>query len=450
MGNSLKKIVGNKYLCLVIFFVIIFLIHQFYDFMNDDIFFGNILNNYSFSGYLNERYNIWTSRIIIEGVLITVSRNILLWRVLDSLIIILFIYSIEKIFFNTGLVKNYYVIFLLFMLYPFYQMAEAGFAATTVNYLWPFTFLLFSFIPLRYIYDNKKVKIYLWPLFIIGFLYACNQEQAVCIGLVISILSLILFKLKNKNIIYSLVLLVLSLISLIFILLCPGNDLRMIAEIGNCYPDYVNSLFLDKIYLGIVSTCSILINNFIVLFIFSFFLLRSVFYEEKNLLARILAIIQFFVVGFLSLYRVYVCLVSKNFYVAYTYGIFYYNTSIGHVFTLNFKNIFIFSFCILMVLIFCYILYFIFKKDSWYSILMLFLGCGTRLLMGFSPTIFASGFRTNIFLCFSLLFIILLLWNKYKDRLSYMKIVFINVIIIVFIIVNYYLVFKAIPFIKNV
>ena len=165
---------------------------------------------------------------------------------------------------------------------------------------------------------------------------------------------------------------------------------------------------------------------------------------------KILSLFQFIIIVTLSIYRVYIFLKSPSILEAYTYGIFYYNTTIGHVFTFDIQKILVFGLCISIVLIYCIILYKLLKKESIFPMLLLLTGCGTRLIMGFSPTIFNSGSRTTIFLYFSLLFILLLLFKKYNKLFSKKELKFFKIIIILFIIINYFLTFKAIPLIKNI
>ena len=446
------EILKNNFGYFILIFLIILSIHQLFNFMNDDItFFSKVLNEQGIPAFIKVRYTTWTSRIIIETMLIIISRNIYIWRITNSLVITLLIYTINKIFFDSNQKKGIYTSFIVFLLYPYYQMSEAGFAATTLNYLWPLTFLLYAFIPFQTIYKNKKLNKKLMPTYVIAFLYACNQEQAACIGLFASAIFLIYCIKNKKSTKYPLTLFLLSIFSIVLIIACPGNSIRKIAEMKNCYPDYINANFLDKIYLGVVSTCSILISNFLLILLFSTLIFTLVILKnnfEKKI--KILGIIQFLIISLLSVYRVYTVISCHNILQAYTYGIFYYHPQIGHVFTMTIKNILIFVLCIGITLNYCYLIYKLLNKKSYFSILTLLAGCGTRVLMGFSPTIFASGNRTMIFMYFSILFVTLSLWKQYQKKFSKKQIKIINFIIILFIITNYILTLKAIPLIENI
>ena len=445
--NTTRK----KLLYYFVVFFIILIIHQLFHFMNDDItYFSKILNEYNITDFVSQRYNTWTSRIIIEVVLINITRNIYVWRILNSLVITLLIYTINKIFYNSNQTKYIYISSLIFFLYPYYQMSEAGFAATTLNYLWPLTFLLYALIPFQNIYKEEAINKKLLPTYIIAFLFACNQEQATCVGIFTSIVFLIYCIKNKKSIKYPLILLLISIGSLFVILTCPGNTIRKIAEIKNCYPDYINANILDKIFLGIVSTCSILISNFLIIFLLSSLIFVITFFKGNfKKTTKISSAIQFIIISLISIYIIYTVFTCNSILDAYKYGIFYYHTQIGHVLTFSMKNIFILSLCIGMALNYCYLIYNLLKEKSYFPIVTLLVGCATRVMMGFSPTIFASGNRTMIFMYFSLLFVILSIWKNYEKFFTAKQKRIIQCIIIIFIVANYLLTIKAIPLIEN-
>ena len=50
------------------------------------------------------------------------------------------------------------------------------------------------------------------------------------------------------------------------------------------------------------------------------------------------------------------------------------------------------------------------------AVLVFLVGLASRLIMGFSPTVFASAMRTNLFLDFSMLITTLLIWQEFKKK----------------------------------
>ena len=178
-------------------------------------------------------------------------------------------------------------------------------------------------------------------------------------------------------------------------------------ELAHYYPDYINANIMDKIYLGMVSSTSILLDCTWIIYFFSFILFLSIIRNVKRRVPRVISFIYFGMLTFIFLLKVY-CEI-KN----YQYGLFNYFNQVGHVFVFSRANI---CWLLLIGFLFCTMIYLFYQLDKNKCIIPIFillLGCGSRLMMGFSPTVFASGKRTVIFLFFSFLFLSILLIKRY-------------------------------------
>lgn len=407
MKKNRKKFL-SPYFLLFVFFSFLFFIHCFTKFGGDDTsYFSLMLDTYSLFSFLKMRYLSWSSRIIIEGFLVVLSRYLYLWRFLDSFIYTLLIYASNRLFFKKISFKNLLLTGLVLLLYPFLFVGETGYCATSLNYLWPLALMMVGFLPYRFYLYHERVPRYLYPISVLSILYAVNHEQAVCIVFAVSVFFLIYAFIQKSSKSYPILLVLLSIISLVFILTCPGNSNRMGIELAHYYPDYINANIMDKIYLGMVSSTSILLDCTWIIYFFSFILFLSIIRNVKRRVPRVIAMIYFGMLTFIFLLKVY-CEI-KN----YQYGLFNYFTKVGHVFVFSRANI-----CWLLlvgVLFFTiiYLLYQLDKKKCIMPIFILLLGCGSRLMMGFSPTVFASGKRTVIFLFFSFLFLSIFLIKRY-------------------------------------
>jgi len=431
MREKIKKLVSKEVFFYIVVFFFIFVLHLFMKFSNDDVeFFCKQLDIYSWFDYIKMRYETWTSRVFIEGILVYFSRHLFLWRICDSLVICLLVYSINKLVFEDKKIGNLIFVTGIVLVYPFLHMKTAGFCATTLNYLWPFTFLLFSFCLFRDLYNGKKINKLLLPFYLLAYLYACNHEQTVCIAVVVSFLIFILKRDDKDFRRCSLIMFFIGIISLLFIVTCPGNEARNIIETNTWYPDYVKADIFDKVYLGVVSTISNLFSYVTILWLFSFVLFILVLKNANNMGVKIVSVLQFLFITVISGIRGYALITGND------YIIFEYFTDVGDVFQFCFKDILILGGCIGLILIFCYLMYVLMKKESFCLILILLIGCGTRLLMGFSPTIFASSTRTMIFLDFSFLIIIICLWKKYKTIFSNRELMIFYLIILGLILVS--------------
>ena len=67
------------------------------------------------------------------------------------------------------------------------------------------------------------------------------------------------------------------------------------------------------------------------------------------------------------------------------------------------RHIFALVISVLFIVTVIYILVKLLKENSILPIIIILMGCASRVIMGFSPTVFVSGSRTMIFMYFSLL-----------------------------------------------
>lgn len=386
----------------------------------DDAFFlekvaqGNIID------FVSERYNIWTSRVIIEFTLLTVLKTSkYLWILIQASMMALIGYSISKLFVKPEHKKemNIMIIFLV-LAYPITMMASAGWAATTINYMWPLATTLYCLIPIKKVWNGEKFKLFEYPLFLLSLLFACNQEQTCAIVCGSYVLFALLFFIKDKKIHPFIVMqLIISIMSLIFILTTPGNYIRKNEEIINNFKDFEMLTIQDKISLGLTTTLSDIIeSNSIPFTILSLMIVAYIFLTYKENLYRIVALIPFASICSLGIF-------SKI-----TFVMFPYLGSLTGILTkqeviltaANCNNLaytipVILSMIVFISLILNILLIFKNLKNN-IAVLVFLVGLASRLIMGFSPTVFASAMRTNLFLDFSMLITTLLIWQEFKKK----------------------------------
>lgn len=394
-------------------FTILFLIHLSINFSNDDLWFAKQLNKFSYIGYVINRYNTWSSRLIIETLLITLTRNnIIIWKILDILIFLLGI-SLSIYFVNK---KKYNFIkitgCLLFLLYPLLDMSSAGWVSTTLNYLWCFSLGLLSFIPIIKFERKEKIGKIIYIISTLGLIYATNQEQmcAIIFGLnFVYILHNIINKRKLSR--YSIICLIVSAIGLLFILTCPGNENRTLNEISTWYPEFKKYGILQKTFLGVISTFDILLSNKAILLIFVTFLSYGCFIYSKRKISKIISLFNFITVlantiffsNFINLFPS----VQKIYSILNYHGISNYPLKYSFI---------TFSLCILFLINMIYMLYVIFHKKDLLPIFIFLAGFCSRFIIGFSPTIYASGSRTAFFMYMSLIIVLLIIIYKLYDE----------------------------------
>ena len=292
--------------------------------------------------------------------------------------------------------------------FPFNLFSEAGWYATTLNYVWPLAFGLYSLSYLMRIFVNEKVNIFQKIIMIIGLIYAINQEQ-MC-ALIFGFYTLfIVYNLINHHNIPKFVYVVVActIVMLVYHAFCPGNAIRKVSETAAYYSEFKYFSVIDKLFLGVLTTISIvMINPFYIVFIWSLGLIYVIYFNSKN--------IKQYAMVILMTITMYIISISDKFLqygtMSKIYNIF--STYLQPVKFIDYKDINIY----LMMLYFCTIiiisLYIIksnlgFKLFVIESIILAAAFC-SRIILGFSASIFMSGSRTFVnsyFLIFIAVFI---------------------------------------------
>ena len=383
----------------------------------DDQVFLESVTGTSVWSYVGPRYYNWSSRLVIEFVLCSILKiSKYLWILLEAFMVALAGYSISKIFVKNDENKKDNIIMLVAMIliYPIMQMNSAGWAATTINYMWPMALGLFSLIPIRKVWDGEKIKFWQYPLYVIALLFAANQEQACAILFGTYLLFAILMIIKNKKIHPFIVLQnILVIVSLVFILTCPGNAVRTQTEIANQFNDFEMLTILDKIGLGFTATMGMIIDKSSIVFaIMSILISVNIFLNYKEKLYRVVSLVPVF--SILSL-----CYFSRI-----TTEIFPFFGTLKGLITeeqvmltaINCNNMLYVIPIILAAANFICItmsLLLMFKKlNQNVALLVFWVGLASRLIMGFSPTVFLSGERTMLFFEFAMIIVSILVWQE--------------------------------------
>lgn len=380
------------------------------------------------------RYYQWTSRVIIEGVLLIVLRSYkgILWNILNALIIILLFIVLKKIFNNNKEIYLNYVVVSGIILYTYNDMFSAGWSATTVNYLWPLVLGIFAFIPIIKIIKNEKISKNILFLTIPALIFSVNQEQAAALIFGFSLLFLIYYYKINKKIDYIILIYTLiSIIGIIFALTCPGNINRLNHEIVTWFNDFNNLNIIDKLLLSLNNTFDILMSKINYIFIMLYVVLTFYFIKNKNKLyiISIILLLGTLIIPWLNIFNL-----NDIYNLKHGSGI-----NIIPILKLNSIN-YILSIIISIIYFISTILLLYNIKNEKMKLLcpIIFIAAiFSRMIIGFSPTIFASSYRTGIFLNFLILMIILLIFNNMKltsKEKKYIMIISISLIVIKFII----------------
>lgn len=409
----------------IIFFIVIFIVHLRFPFIADDLYYysGYPFENYNgFIDFVTLRTLRWTSRTLIESVLYGLfTLPYIVWRFLDSVIFTAIAIFIYKLFSNNekkliAAIASCFLTLLFFVtLIPGFK--SAGYAATSVNYIWPLFILIIHFHLVKYILkhdllsDFKKVIVYL--IMILSLIFAINQEQIAALTFGIYFFTILYF-IKNKigvpKIFY--INLLISILGLVYIFLNPGNHHRFEVQIGQFFPDYGQLTFYDKLSSSIFNILNYFVtcSEIYTLFIYYDWFNHPIWY--RLLCIDTVTLYLLFVIGLIS-YRynksrlkTFISLVPFLISLIFVVLVITQNSFLIEIMVANVTRYgyhpsttanFVISLAIYIIFIatFLYSLYNLYssikdskkgKKLSLIVILLIFLGLCTTLPYGFTPT----------------------------------------------------------------
>ncbi len=438
-NEKFSKIKEYNLLPFIFLFFVMLTMHSVLVIYGDDNHYtSNVLIDYdnSMKKFLSFRYYNWSSRTVVELFMALILKlNFWVWKILDVIVVCILVLSISSIFGNNNSKWINWTIVGLFLVYKFSDMSTAGWGATTLNYLWPLSFGMYSLAILTKIYRDEKVKIYEYILAFLFAIYALNVEQ-MCAILVVTYLcfSIIIF-LKNKKNIFPMLLVILSVIELIYIMVSPGNSQRTLIEQTRYLPQFPMFSFLDKITLGICNTFYRYIFTVSLPFILlSITLMVYIWKKYEETFYRIFGGLPLVSVVIFNFFRNY-------FYPEFGNKINELNT-IQPISMFNFykPSTYLFLSIIIVIVIVLFVdVYLIFENNTKTLIVLgiLILGFGSHIIMGFSPTVFASSTRTFLFSDFALILSELMILIKMKSEIKGKSIEFIWFLIGFFAVINY-------------
>lgn len=410
----------NFFLLLIIFAVWFVIFSGIYPLTNDDVtFFTKIQENGLIETWLNH-VETWSARFIIELVYFTIyslPHFIWIFRIVNSFMFTLISYCLLTYTDNNNFSKQALIISFLPFLFPVGILETAGWLSTSANYLWPAALMLYAFLPIASIIRDQPVKKHYYFTSTLAFIFASNEEQ--CSALMLGMLTcLILYDVFNKRRIkvYLFLLELFAVIMMLFSLLWePSTKIRLPLEINSWYPSFAMQSLFDKLTDGFFSTVQFLFypsNIFVLVFSLLLGILVNLNYEQKEI--RILGWIPsvfFITLGVLQNITISIFPALEKFYITSfdQYSIFNVNPWIS----------FIIEGCLIMVIaLSCFIAW----KDvriGGIGALLWVGGIVSRVIMGISPTLYASSSRTFSFMIINIILITAMILNELLKRREY-------------------------------
>lgn len=382
----------------------------------DDVFFSQATEGRTLWEYLGSRYMEWTSRVVSEFILVNIIQVPLLWRILDCLFFVTLPMILSKLF-GGGRIINWCAAGAV-LLYPFHDMGTAGWITTTVTHFWPVWGIFFVSLLLKKIATAERISL---PEAVIGIL-ACvmtgSHEQYAVIMMVVQIMVAVyiakvrVLDIGRANRIIFLILFVINVLSLIVILMCPGNAGRNAVSIADL-PIYATFGFGEKLYLGLLSIERVFIANADAVFLAVILVWSALVYLKTDNFKKTL-------ISAIPLMILFGQTVVRTAYPGLS-GLF---PMPGEVLEWSWREMSTWLpmvYLAMTVASMVYTLYVLFGENLFtcFSVLILLgLGFGAGMVVGFMATIYVSGERVYAPLYFILLLVTLLAVYSMGDQVQ--------------------------------
>lgn len=395
----------------------------------DDLTYARVWMEKPLHVFLKDRYDWWSSRVVIEAVMMPlVAGNSLIWRALNIVMILLLVWITADLFGVRDKLEAQAIFFTLMWIVPLGSLSSAGWITTTVNYLWCLVLGLVAMRPIKHWLTEEKCPKWEYIVCPLCVLYAANMEQmgAILLGVYL-VFGLYLLVDKRKLSPFYVAQLVLIVASLYFILSAPGNRNRTNQEIERFFPEFAEMGVGAKLLMGFLENAHYYIAGGHDKVCYLFACLAGVLFlcfaaKERGILRRLVAfcpLAAYWCCAHLFPFLLYEVNISRA---RNLFGVLSENRQVPGQSYFSGSMIAIQATAYLLVLVCVAVtIYFLHGKSSETLLQLLILGAGftSRLIMGFSPTIYASGDRTAIFCSMAILIVVLRnlqLWLQRKPK----------------------------------
>ena len=407
--NRVKIIVPFAFL-----FVSMLIIHRGMTIKHDDTIYVQVPLDSSFFDYLQNRFMNWSSRVLVDIVVVVISNlGLTAWKIIDSAVFTSIAVSMDALLNETKDNVVRWAVCLLVFSFPYVTMGTAGWIATTAGYTWTFAAGAAALLPFRTISRGEKFSCKRLFLIIPCWLYATDEEQLAIVALIALVLyyAKVIIIDKKRCHGYAKTLLVITIAKVVFIFSAPGNNARTTTEIGNWFPAYNELSLVDKVYIGIMYTARVLIDNPLPLLTTVLFVNLLVGVKKTCLREKVLATTVSVTAVLLTIGQDWLAVVTDRFH--WVRDALYRNETSGNID----YNLIVLFLIIVLALLLMYLVFVLFGKNCICYEMMLLLGMASQMMMAFSPTVYASNTRTGFLLYFAFIaFSIILVRELFEAR----------------------------------
>lgn len=357
---------------------------------NDDHVFLSVFNSGRVMGFIYDNYHIWSGRTAIELLMVSTIGYSLFWKLGIPLSIVLLAYSSCRILTARPSATYIAIFVLLFSLIPAAINGDASWWVTGFyNYLLPLSVAVYIFSVLFKADSGYIVKIICIPLAI----YVSYMEQvALCLIICSAIMTASMPSTRCR---YFYLLLTLISINFAICISAPGNINRLHLETINWMPLFDHFSLVQKVSLGFDK-------------VYQFITFK---YNYPLLIASLLTVLLRLKRQIISFHALLMLIIVSSFAPLMVYhslcgGLFFEGNIVDNGNVSRLIVYFNYAYCIVFIvsMLFLIIDMMLDKTISGLPLAGILCGFASIMIMGFSPTVYASGVR--VYFVFEILLII--------------------------------------------
>lgn len=407
-----KRYSSSKYICFLasVVFAIIFL---FVPVLADDSrqIEGNV---FSFFIFFFNMYKYYSSRVLVNTVWYVFLKHSVVWyAIITGVSLYVLCYALCELIGIKESGKNGIAMTLfsvaMVLIIPWEVYSDTGWRASTMTYFTPFAFGFFSMIPIKRVIKDESVSKIEKVLWTIALIYAANEELFMVILLGSYLVAALYLSLCKKMNWYMWVQVVIVLLSAAYTLLCPGNHSRGNGSVWKFFKGYEILNPIDKIDIGYTTSMQWLFFGNQLFIIVGLGVLAMILYKKYECVwVRVIAFIPLLLSGIFGFSGENVQGVFPFFYII--------KRGIPKSGLINAENRggieqFIKFFCFALIIV-CILIEIVLASESLAILLasVVTVGAGfcARVIVGFSPDIYGSKYRTCLGFVFAFIFMICL------------------------------------------
>lgn len=379
----------------------------------DDIFFVTVTQKMNLYDFTAMRYHTWSGRYLIEALMVKTINIAYAPQLLIISSFALLSYSISLIASDDGSVSltSITIASLLLLAVPGTSSQAILWVSGGYNYILPIALGLYA---LSNLIHEKHCAL---PVSLAALFFSCNNEQFGAVALLVIAITTSIRKYKKLPVKYEIIYLVTSAVSFVSNMLAPGNKARFLAEVPNWMPDFNNLSMLDKITIGMDR-----LNNHV--------------HYPDNITLFIFCLIALFIASRKNGFSMITCsaIIFCGMHALYFISTFYPKFSFYHTKMLlpefiradsavadSWSSVSLYTSYALSIM--TVLSSFFAVADSkksqssfWKIILIMLCGVASAVMIGMSPTAYASGARVMFIFDISVIIGILAALNKQDDK----------------------------------